>query len=519
MPPVGLANSKLHQQQQQRFQVQPLQPIQRRDSNFAKVHTCFESTLTLLDPELHDQRDYTLNVHNERGHQSGYVRLRVSSPLSPVLMISSALVTICGLFLCSFVFMFIFKKRQSFLTSTGGGGGGANGTASGNSQRSLRASQAAKMLAAANGKQTNGALNGQLTANGHDTQHGVVNGAGNGLANGAANPVAQLDTERAKALHMMSMASSDTSCNDQKQLLASSDRTSSASGSSSGRMDQGGSGGGGGGPTGSDNQAADHYMASNSNSGDRSTANSTPSQMNHISVDDELQLGNGSYQAAESVTRGARLSPPGSSLGHHSAGASTLIYANIDYNQPMHGHQLHSPGLNMAHQQQHQHHRAPLRRQHTPIGSPTGSHDSATSPVNSINSQTGGNARSSVGATIAMMNSLAAAAAASANQGTSSPGSGVLNGAINQQLANSRQLVRKPGPPKPPKPSIQQRSRFYQQQAAAAAAAAASGGLVMIGSHPQGPDQEQQVVGPSNSAASDLAVEYSRIAFPARAEL
>lgn len=545
--PATGGQPKLHHHQAgvvQRFQVHPLLPIQRRDSNFAKVQTCFEASLSLLDPELTDQRDYTLNVFNERGHQSGTVRLRVTSPLSPVLMITSAFVTICGLFLCSLFFMFVFKKRQQFLT------GSAGLSAAGSPAGSQRAANE-KGRAGANGKLANGnGLAASLNAQQHQQQQtlGTVSGAGNGLANGASNPnglagQTTLDADQTKALHMLSMASSDTSCNDQKQLLANLDRNSSASGSTSGG--------------GNHNHCNDYNVnLASTNSTDRSTANSTPTPMNHISVDDELHI-NGTYQAAESVTRGARLSPP---PGSHALNPnrSGLIYANLDYTNHLIHHGLDNSAelTSLTMQQQ----RPTLRRQQTPIDcSPTGSNLTINdnhqannlSPANSIGSSsnntgtsnngpisnngnnTNGTRSSSVGATIAMMNSLAAAAA---GQGISSPGSGVLNGAINQQLANSRQ-IRKPGPPKPPKPSIQQRSRFYQQQVATAAATSQtnnnSAGLVMIGSQPQqhgypmsqpsGQQQQQQnhmtIDGDKQVTANELAVEYSRLAFPARAEL
>lgn len=113
----------------QRYQAHPLSPLQKRDSSFSKTPTCFEAALSILEPDATDQRDYTLMVQNERGHQAAVIRLKVSSPLSPVLMITSAFVTICGLFLCSLLAIFLIKKRGAGRnlqrSQANGGGGGA----------------------------------------------------------------------------------------------------------------------------------------------------------------------------------------------------------------------------------------------------------------------------------------------------------------------------------------------------------------------------------------------------------
>jgi len=508
----------------QRFQVHPLQPLQKRESGFSKVPTCFEAQLTILDPELTDQRDYTLIVQNERGHQSAVVRLRVASPLSPVLMISSAFVTICGLFLCSLVVMFVLKRRHQSSGGHSGSNSGATTTLNG-AQNGISANGNSPMAREKNGVEhlVNGNANAlaaaaaAAVANGqllHQQTRGLVNGLGNGVANGASNPIG---VDEAK-LHMLSMASSDTS-GDQKQLLANlSDRNSSASGSTN------------------------NQCVGSPNSSSQSTAHSTPSPMNHISVDDELnhQAGISTYRAGESITRDCQLSPQSM---HHMGGESALIYANLEYtdhnslgagssvgasNQnnslqpvPMSTPNPTSSVGNQQHKQQQRH-----QMEHSPNGSNYTDQSSSMIPSPQLSTKQQhqlaqghhhpsqqspkGGVRSSVGATIAMMNSLAAAAAS--QSGTVSPNSGVLNGAINQQLANSRQ-IKKPGPPKPPKPSIQQRSRFYQQQQQQQ-----QGGLVMIGS--QAPDQMgYHMQSDSEPSANELAVEYSRIAFQARAEL
>lgn len=498
-----------------RFQAHPLQSIYKRESSFSKSASCFEAQLSLLDPDLTDQRDYMLVVQNERGHQSAVVRLRVSSPLSPMIMITSAFVTICGLFLMSLVVMFLVKKGRQGAAGGGAGspGAGLNGREKAGVEHMVTnglANTAAAVAAAA-------AANQQLM---HQTR-GVVNGAGNGLANGASNPangnaqasLASNEELKSGQLHLMSMASSDTS-GDQKQLLfSSSDRNSSHSASGST----------------STNQCVD-FNVNSSNSIGQSSARSTPVPLNHISVEqdelqDEISGVSSTYQPGECVTRDAQLS--------HLTGNGALIYANLDYGDQQNAHDhLNTMRRSEPHQQMvfNLHNSSgssgkPVhRRQQTPMEhSPTNSSLSGQSSIlqasqasqpeqQQPNQRTSPNGiRSNVGATIAMMNSLAAA---SQNQ-TSSPNSGVLNGAINQQLANSRQ-IRKPGPPKPPKPSIQQRSRFYQQPNGA------SNGLVMIGSpapvngYQGSMATSEQDEGPS---ANELAVEYSRIAFPARAEL
>ena len=540
--PPSAANSQSKHQASlaARFQAQPLQPLQKRDSFYSKVPTCYESTLTLFEPELNDQRDYQLMVVNDQGQAFGSVRLRVASPLSPVLMISSAFVTIFGLFVCSLMFMFVFKRRQQLFASgraaiqRNGAANGQAAQANGSAQTATNGSQNGSLKGAAaaeeaNGLQksrtTNGFANGNL--NHHHHHHhlasqtkGVVNGTGNGLANGASNPTsgalnaagsAELCGEEPMVLaagklgggHLLSMASSDTSCNDQKQLLPSSannlDRATGGEANLLGSRNEAFSGLG--------------HSQQQLSASDRSSANSSPTiPMNYISVDDELQL-NGTYRAAESVTHGAQLSPMGANAPPTPSGNGALIYANIDYG----GHQF---GLAQPQRSGYpSHQRASLQRKQTPVGeldSPTGSLDTvqeqlnyqriqATSPPAHQQQQQ----RSSVGATIAMMNSLAAAAAAAANSAQQpSPGQGALSGAINQQL-NARGQPRKPGPPKPPKPSIQQRSRFYQQQQ----------GLVMIGDSPGAAELASEAERAKQQDQSELALEYSRIAFPARAEL
>lgn len=497
-----------------------------------------------MDPELTDQRDYTLVVQNERGHQSAFVRLRVTLPLSPVLMITSAFVTICGLFFMSLIVMFLVKKRQELSHhhqsnhhNSSSNRDGRNGSTNGD------------ITAAMNGKTNvehlkNGSAVTQVesptmaTNNGQMMQQtrGIVNGAGNGLANGASNPiggggghqsslsVSSADDSKINNTALMSMASSDTS-GDQKQLLSSPDRNSSTSGSTTATATT---------TTGNHHHHLNlnhhhHNVDFNVNlssansidsTGANSTANSTPVPLNHISVEHVEDLAN------HALNLQYQSSPQG----------SALIYANLDYtdhhqNQLQSNNQVHLSIDNEQQQQQQQfspinsNQQTPVQRRqqtlvrHSPSGSSiidstiqqqqqqqmfsTNSHQQA-SPQSVV--------RSSVGATIAMMNSLAAAAANQTTPTTTSnPSSGVLNGAINQQLANSRQ-IRKPGPPKPPKPSIQQRSRFYQQHAVN------TGGLIMIGQQQQ---QQQQTDNENQAPASanELAVEYSKIAFPARAEL
>lgn len=498
----------------QRFQVHPLQSIQKRDSAFSKSPTCFEAQLTILDPELADQRDYTLVVQNERGHQSATVRLRVSSPLSPVLMITSAFVTICGLFLFSLVVMFLIKKRQPG-NSVNQNGNQINGlTANGREKSSV------EHLVNGNGNSTAIAAAAVASAQLMQQTRGIVNGSGNGLANNASNPIGangnkvsgspMMSNDDSK-LHMLSMASSDTS-GDQKQLLVASDRNSSSSSTT--------------------NHCADFSVNSVNSINGHSTTNSSPSPMNHISVDDEPAMADSStYQAAECITNDAELSPNHSL---HLAGQSALIYANLDY--PEH----HSIGLpssnnntnrgsqdsnaqhssmasNSTDTSNHLLHTPIQRRQQTPLElhqSPTNlsnmtDQSMRMSSHHQVSPMSGEGSRTSVGATIAMMNSLAAAN----NQPVGSPAAGVLNGAISQQLANNR--LRKPGPPKPPKPTIQQRSRFYQQQQQHQQSN--GNGLVMIGGNND--FHGSMTADHGEPTANELAVEYSRIAFQTRAEL
>lgn len=564
LPPSSGGLTPKSLQMHQRFLAHPLQPLHMRNSSTSSTTTCFEAKLTILEPELNDQRDYTLSVSNKVTTRSGIVRVRVSSPLSPMIMISSAFVTICGLFLFSLLVIFLLKRRHESTATT------LHTNANGHSPSSgeKKGTGSVEHLVNGTSKTTNNATirsNGSSAGNANVglLQHagqtrGIVNGSGNGLANGAANPVSQgmLAEEAAAKLHhnLMSMASSDTS-GDQKQLLthtsSSSERNSPMSGGS----------------TNNTNTCAEFHVNSSSSAGhSASSTHSSPSPLNHISVEHDFHHEDhkgSTYQPAESVTNDAELSPHGL-LGHRNS--SALIYANLEYSEQ------HSPmaaaSADGTQQQQQQHspssyragpaaQQARIRQQVPPADlsishSPTGSvstndsrlhysssirrsannRDSFGAQTTATDNTTHSNPhqspqvhRSSVGATIAMMNSLAAAAAAASSNATpsvNSPSTGVLNGAIQQQLASSKQL-RKPGPPKPPKPSIQQRSRFYQQQQqqqrlASDGSSNASGdlsnnGLVMIGS--QNPRSENE----SRPTSDQLAAEYSRIAFPARAEL
>lgn len=476
----------------QRFQVHPLLALQKRDSQFSKVSTCFEAQLSILEAELSDQRDYTLVVENERGHQSGSVRLRMSSPLSPMLMISSAFVTICGLFLCSLLAMFVLKKRPDERAASAAGDGQANGLAN---NHLLSAKKSVEHLAngAANGvaaaaqaaalAQAAVAANAQLMQ--QQTRNGLVSGTGHGLANNASNPAACSslssladDTKAAAQAIIMSMSSANncsdsSSANDQRQLLVSTSTSSSpsaaghsgASSVSSGRhqlvrrqLAH---------STASSSLAADQESNDGSQLGSRSPA----PRMTHISLEDDEPV-----QAEPEADQHRPVEQP-------QLDERALIYANLEF----------QPRSSLRH----------LRRQQAAAAD-----EQADQEL--LSTGTSASLRSSVGATIALMNSLAA----QQQQQQPSAHAGVLNGAINQQLANSRQLVRKPGPPKPPKPSIQQRNRFYQQQQAG------GGGLVMIGHQLDAHD----LTGPAHYQASpetssELAAEYSRIAFPARAEL
>lgn len=439
-------------------------------------------------------------------------------------MITSAFVTICGLFFLSLVVMFLVKKRQESSQNNNSNNLSRDGRNSNNSTNHINgkgnvehfkngAVQAGTQIET-NVTTTN---NGQLMSQ----TRGIVNGAGNGLANGASNPIgghqsslSVSSADESKISHaggtaLMSMASSDTS-GDQKQLL--SDRNSSASGSTTAT---------------STTTTGNHHHNNNSNNNDfhanlssansinstgHSTANSTPVPLNHISVEHVEDLANHNL--------GSQFQP--------SPQGSALIYANLDYTDHQHqiNNQVHLSIDSEQPQQQHfssinSNRQTPVqRRQQTPVRNSPSNSSMTDSTIQQAQQQLFSNnphqqpspqgvIRSSVGATIAMMNSLAAAA----NQGpniTNNATSGVLNGAINQQLANSRQ-IRKPGPPKPPKPSIQQRSRFYQQHAIN------PGGLIMIGQHQQ--QQQQQSENDNQTSANELAVEYSKIAFPARAEL
>lgn len=527
----------------------PLQPLQRRDALQGKPATCFEATLTIVEPEMTDQRDYALIVSNERGSQAAIIRLRVASPLSPMLMITSAFVTICGLFLCSLLIMFIFKRHQAASSAEALTGSGGSSSASSNStvtspngspttnlsspsshSSGNNGSKREKKHANGNAQTANGVAKGGAGSNGV-AHRGVVNGLGNGLGNGSMNPSATGGHNLTESIgtgmatnkgiqqqpQMISMASSDTSC-DQKQLLTSSSSSSDRTNVSAA------------------NQCLDPYL--NLHSAGQSTAGSSPTPMNHISVDEELQTNN-MYPPSSTVG-------PMDTISNGNTNSSALIYANIDYSQransaalmdPQQQHLASSPvitpsyrasarrqqvapmmttdddtiqqvpqspnqtdRLSLTSSTKHTNNNSNLNEQQqlsrTPSIISQHQHQHRSSPQETI--------RANVGATIAMMNSLAAAAKQNSMQ---SP-SGALNGAINQQLANSRQL-RKPGPPKPPKPSIQQRSRFYQQQQQQQQN---GGGLVMMA---QGSTNNNHQTDNNN----DLAVEYSRIAFPARAEL
>lgn len=230
----------------QRFLVHPLQALQRRESSFSKVPTCFEAQLTLLDPEISDQRDYTLTVQNERGFQSSTIKLVVSSPLSPILIITSALVTICGLFLVSLLLLFLIRARQSMERESNGLTSG-NGSSGSSSQQTILGQPTSKqrrnndmktsvehLVNGSNpGNLVNGGANGNVNG-GFNMQpgqtKGLVNGTGSGHANNASNlgslqqPDGSVSSSGSQGseemkIHMLtSMASSDSS-GDQRQLL------------------------------------------------------------------------------------------------------------------------------------------------------------------------------------------------------------------------------------------------------------------------------------------------------------
>lgn len=251
------------------------------------------------------------------------------------------------------------------------------------------------------------------------------------------------------------------------------------------------------------------------------------------------------YRAAESVTQGiSQLSPD---LVRHAYDNGALIYANIDFCNDsvladiVEGHKENNNNNNHNHNNNNNNitqssltrislnqdltsrpnggYQAPIQQNNNnSINFDIDRMINQQSPHSPCATMNRNATRSKVGATIAMMNSLAAAANNQTQTQSQSQGqaTGVLNGAIRQQYANNlnRQPVsglangfgRKQGPPKPPKPSMQQAARLYHQ-ATAAAANANPNGLVMLSN------------GSSTPTTDDLAAEYSRLNFAERAEL
>lgn len=67
----------------------------------------------IKDTDLSDQRDYTLNIENERGVQEGIVKLKVVTPLSATLLIATFLSIIIVFFVIGVVtLMFVRRKRK-----------------------------------------------------------------------------------------------------------------------------------------------------------------------------------------------------------------------------------------------------------------------------------------------------------------------------------------------------------------------------------------------------------------------
>lgn len=485
-----------------------------------------------MEPELTDQRDYTLTVQNERGHQSATVRLRVSSPLSPMVIISSALVTIFSLFLLSLALMCFSRTFQRFRRpnnsddSNGSSGNSSPQTIlSSSSRRNKELKTSVEHLISGNvHPASNGNSNGFTMQPGQTK--GIVSGLGSGHANNSSNLSAihqaqqqtnQLD-DGTKLNLLTSINSSESSSGDQRRLLSHLDHQNSVSSrlsSASPNSNRSSS-------TMLNVQGVDFNLQASALNSSESVGSSPSSTIRkpQRSLDCEDQDGretgthihmepnpsradldhsfdrpnsNSTYQAAESVTQGiAHLSPD---LVRHAYDNGALIYANVDYS--------HDVGLaNMIDDQHRTTPRNGLRQEMLETQSLSIGHGNnpLVSGQSSAGLVTGANGvRSKVGATIAMMNSLAAANGQQTGQQT-----GALNGALRQQLSHSRQpimgLVRKQGPPKPPKPPLQQTNRLYQSYAANA-------------------DVSYAPNRPSTPTPDELAAEYSRLNFPERAEL
>lgn len=236
------------------------------------------------------------------------------------------------------------------------------------------------------------------------------------------------------------------------------------------------------------------------------------------------------YRAAENVLRG--VSNLSNGLGstlimnnndpQNYNDKNAIIYANIDcsHEAALANLMNHQSSISSSFGNYHN-----INDTNNTIGQQESQHFAGDQQVARLN---GNGPRSKVGATIAMMNSLAAQSNNN-NQNTtnplpSGPTMGALNGAMRQHQFSSQQKHqqnnifpsqpnRKLAPPKPPKPIIQQASRFYQQAAAAATTTGNS-------NTNQGTFLNRHAPGRLGTPTRDeLAAEYSRLAFPERAEL
>jgi len=101
-----LSNSSLHA----RYNVRNLIPLDK--TTFSSKPTCFQATLSIVNTDPSDQREYTLFVENERGITEGIIRLKVVAPLSAGVMIAIGFIVFIMLFTLTILTIILIKKRR-----------------------------------------------------------------------------------------------------------------------------------------------------------------------------------------------------------------------------------------------------------------------------------------------------------------------------------------------------------------------------------------------------------------------
>lgn len=94
-----------------RYVVKPMLPLGSKRS-IDSSSNCFDSTLLIKDTDLSDEREYTLFIENDKGRESGIVKLRVVTPLSATLLIAIALSVIIFVTLITIIALMLIRRKR-----------------------------------------------------------------------------------------------------------------------------------------------------------------------------------------------------------------------------------------------------------------------------------------------------------------------------------------------------------------------------------------------------------------------